>query len=205
MPCPFPRPRGLRPSVRRPGGPQSGFSLAELLLVVVIIGVLAALALPRIDPDRQRAISAMLSIGSSMQAAQREAVSRQHDVIVAIDTAGHRLVLIYDLNSNGIQDGGERQRVVSLGRDVSFSRATATARWFGAAPVSFAVAPVGFPAVTFRRSGSASGAGGLYITSVKAAGGAARRVTDTRAVEVIRATGRVEWWRYDGTTWQRGF
>lgn len=205
MLCPTPHPRGPRPSVRRNGAPESGFTLAELLIVVVIISILLALALPRIDPDRQRAITAMLSIGSSMQAAQREAVARQHDVIVAIDTVDRRLLVVFDLNSNGVRDGGERQRVVALGRDVAFSRAQATARWFGGAPVSFAAAPIGFPAVTFRRSGSASGAGGMYITSAKAAGGATRRVADTRAVEVIRATGRVEWWRYDGTAWQRGF
>jgi hypothetical protein len=28
---------------------------------------------------------------------------------------------------------------------------------------------------------------------------------DTRAVEIVRATGRTEWFKYNGTAWTRGF
>ena len=61
------------------------------------------------------------------------------------------------------------------------------------------------PAVIFHRNGSASQSGGLYLTSVRANAGVLEHQRDTRALELFRATGRPEWYRYDGTNWTRGF
>ena len=189
-------------AVRRAG--QDGFSLAELLLVVVIIGLLAVISLPRIDYTRFRADGGMQAVGTALLASQREAVTRQHDVAVLFDVPRRSLRVLYDANNNRIADPGERLRVVALDDHVVFGRGAASARGFGSAAVGFTRQVGGMPAVVFHRNGSASEAGGLYLTSRRAAGGTAH-ASDTRAVEIVRATGRPEWFLYDGHQWQRRF
>ena len=51
-------------------GPQRGFTLIEIMVVVVIIGILAALVAPKIlsRPDEARAIAAKHDIATLMQA-----------------------------------------------------------------------------------------------------------------------------------------
>jgi Tfp pilus assembly protein FimT len=176
-----------------------------MLVTVAVIGCLVAFVIPSIDPDRGRVESAMVSIGSTLIGAQREAVARQHDVMVTFDQAGSKVILDFDADNDGVKDPAERRRVVEVERQVAFARASAPARGFGAGPIAFDNGAAGLPAVTFHRNGSASQAGGLYLTSRKAASGATRRTADTRALEIVRATGRAEWWRYDGTEWRRGF
>jgi prepilin-type N-terminal cleavage/methylation domain-containing protein len=190
---------GMRP---RTG---AGFTLVEMLITVVVIGSIIVFVIPSVDPDRGRVEAAMFSLGSTLIGAQREAVARQHDVMVTFDGPGSRVILDFDSNSNGVRDPGERRRVVEVERQVAFARANAPARPFGADPIAFATSGTGLPGVTFHRNGSASQGGGLYLTSRKAASGATRRTGDTRAIEIVRATGRAEWWRYDGAAWKRGF
>lgn len=54
----------------RKSGHQQGFSLIEIMVVVVIMGVLAALVVPNVmdRPDQARAIAAKQDIGAVMQA-----------------------------------------------------------------------------------------------------------------------------------------
>lgn len=171
-------------------------------MVMVLIGILAAIAYPAIDSMRYNAESAMMQIGTALQAAQREAVARQHDVLVIFDAPNGRLRIVFDVNGNGTADGSERVRGVALEPQIVFGRGGAPARAFGAGPVTLSD---GSQTLTFHRNGSASASGGLYLTSVRAAAGEARRVRDTRAVEIVRATGRVEWFRYNMSAWARGF
>ena len=189
----------------RPIPDDRGFSTLEVLLVVAIMGILAVIALPRIDLYRIQANSAVQIMGTTMVAAQREALTKQHDIILTFDVPNRRMRIIWDANSNSTIDAGERSRSVPLDDRIRFGLGGAPARAFGAAPVNFTRTINGLPALIFHRNGSASGIGGFYVTSSRAVlDGTTKWNRDTRAVEIVRATGRTEWFKYNGTAWIRG-
>jgi prepilin-type N-terminal cleavage/methylation domain-containing protein len=183
-----------------------GFTLVEMLIVITMIGIMTGIALWRVDIARYQVNGDIQSIGTTLIASQREAIAKQHNVIVVFDTAGNRVRVIWDANNNGQYDDGEHQRMVFLGDRVQFGLGTAPAMPIGPDAIDFVQTETstGLPAVTFYRNGSASEAGGAYITSRRSIGDP-KYANDNRAMRVERATGRAEWWHYDGTTWQRGF
>lgn len=184
---------------------RQGFSLVEVLLVVVVMGLVFAMAAPRIDVANFQVSSAVQALSTTSAAAQREAITKQHDMILIFDAAQRQLRLVWDLDSDGTIDAGERIRAITLDDRVVFGLGMAPARAFGAAPINFVDQIGGMPALTFHRNGSASGIGGFYLTTRGAAAGDATKARDTRAAEIVRATGRTEWWRYSGSAWVRGF
>jgi prepilin-type N-terminal cleavage/methylation domain-containing protein len=193
-----------RNTFRRRAFPAAGYTLIELVLVVTLIGILAAFALPNIDVQRYRMDSAMRGVGMSLIGAQRAAVTRQHHIIVMIDPDGNTIRIHDDRNNDGSQDGNERIRAVPLGDHVVIGRGTASMHSIGGAEVTFTKMSGGVPAVTFRRNGAASELGGFYLTSRRHLN-SGTHAQDTRLIVVERATGRVEWHRYDGSQWVRGF
>ena len=190
----------LRHIARRRGG----YSLAEVLTVIALIGIITAMAVPRIDVSGRQATAAEQAAGLTLTAAQRAAVARQHDVVVAFDVAAAAMRIHYDADNDGRIDGGELVRHEALGSGAVFGRAGAPAYRIGSGPVSFTRTQDGKPAVTFHRNGSASEEGGFYVTSARAE--AERTPRHARVVVVDRATGRPTWatYRTEGG-WKRDF
>jgi hypothetical protein len=183
---------------------ERGISMTELVAVLVIVGITTAIVAPKIDLPHFGIDAAMRTVGTTLMVAQRDAVAAQHDIIVSFDTAGRALRIHWDADNDDTEDAGERVRTVGLDDGVTFGRPTeVAARSFGGGSVNFATVN-GLPAVIFRRNGSASESGGLYLTSLRALQPGASRPDDTRAIEFERATGRAEWFRYQGA-WRRGF
>jgi prepilin-type N-terminal cleavage/methylation domain-containing protein len=184
---------------------QAGFTLVELIVVLAMIAIVVGFAAPRIDFIHFEIQGAVQRVNSTVMAAQRTAIKRQHNVVVAFDVEGGLIRIHEDANNNRQVDPGEAIRYVDLGDHVVFGRAAAPAHpVLGEGEVSFVRTQDGFPAVIFGRGGNASEYGGLYLTSRRAAL-AGNRQGDDYAIEVERATGRVNWLHYGGTMWGRGF
>jgi prepilin-type N-terminal cleavage/methylation domain-containing protein len=189
---------------RSTSGNAPGFTLIEILTVLVVIGLVVAFAAPKIDVTKFKVESAMQGMGTLLLASERQAITTEHDIILLFDVPRQSIRVHEDVNNNGLVDAGERVRGVPLGESIVFGRGGATARPMGAAAITFTKIIGGYPALVFHRDGSASEAKGFYLTSVGAAAGTTRK-TDARAIEVEAATGRASWYRFNGTKWVRAF
>ena len=98
-----------------------------------------------------------------------------------------------------IESGACRKRAISFGLGGT------PALTIGDNAINLETYADGRPAIEFRRDGSASTGGGIYLTSQRSAAGDLGWITDTRALSITQATGRVEWLHFDGTEWLRGF
>ena len=83
-------PKGVITRVRR------GFTLAETMVVVVITGMMVTLAIPRVDTTKWRADAIATIVRTTLQYAQRQAITRQHDMVVSFDTTGERIRTFWD-------------------------------------------------------------------------------------------------------------
>lgn len=181
---------------------RRGFTMIEALLVLVIIGVVSAIGLPRLDVFKYRSDATAVTIRALLMQAQREAVVGQHDLIVSIDTVGHRMVLGFDKNNDGNVVTTERIRTQALPENSRFAApptamGTSGLNGYGAIYAEKVKSVSGYPSVIFRRDGSVSSALELYTTSARG------KSKDWRVTSVVQATGRTEYLRYNGTGWVR--
>src|SRR5262249_8936511 len=87
---------------------RRGFSILELTVVLIMMGIIAAMAVRRLNYDRYRADAAMRVVRTVLQGAQRNAIMRQTDIVVAFDLNANLLRILEDTNNNCRQDNGER-------------------------------------------------------------------------------------------------
>lgn len=177
---------------------RGGFSIVELTVIVILVGLMASIAVPRIDRTEFQIRSAIQQVQTTLIAAKHMAVLKQHDVVLAFDTAQARIRVHSDANSNGAVDSGEDVRVFDLPEDIAFGKGSAPAWGTATAAVNFTQAQAGLPSLTFHRNGAASEETRFYVTTYRAAlnGGFPE---DARAVDIQRATGRVDCRSYDTT------
>lgn len=185
-------------STRRAAEGRGGFTLVEILLVLGIVGVIMTFAAPALSPDRWRSDGAVQSVAIAMNAAQRTAVLRQHDVVMTFDVDGDVIQVHHDEDNDGVVDSGEDTRVIDMPETIGFANSGADKLPQGDAPISWA-SGTGDPALTFYRNGSASSEGAVYLSPVR--GRKASISTSARAVTVERATGVVRCWSYGTGLW----
>ncbi len=194
------RPRG---SGAAPGAPHAGgFTLVEILMVVALMGLVLAFAIPKVDFTTYRVNGAVRSVAGLIARAQRMAVTDQANVNVLFDAANNAIRIHEDANNDNVIQPAERVRSYPLGEGVIYGLGGAPARLY-AAPIGFSKTQSGVLEIVFRRDGSASENGGFYITTTAALNAA--RPRDARSIEVTRATGRVDWYQYTASGWVRKF
>jgi prepilin-type N-terminal cleavage/methylation domain-containing protein len=179
---------------------RAGFTLIELVVVMVIAGVLAAIAIPRIDLDAYRADASVQGMRTILQQAQRAALEQQYDIYAIFDTTANVITIAEDANNDGIIQPSEHIR-----RQTLYERTTYLVPPTGidsavSAPVvgSSLRSMDGLPCIVFHRDGATSGNVDVYIGTANDPNGA------IRAVRVSRATGRTVWYKYTSGHWAQG-
>lgn len=196
-------PTRLRAHRRRPGlslDDPEGFTLVEVLTVLVLVGVMAGIVVPRIDLGGARTNAMALRASSRLMMAQRVAVVRQHDVRVLFDADRRTLIVHHDEDNDRFFDGDEQVVRHDLADGVEFGRGDAKALPYGEGPISFSEDPnTGMPVVAYHRNGSASEEGVAYLVPRGESS-----PEDVRAVHVRRATGQVGCWTHRTGEWTEG-
>lgn len=177
-------------------GIQLGFTLIELILVLFILGIISAMAIPRLNLAQYRADAAAQQVRSVFQTAQRTSLTRQYDVIVSVDTTQFGLRIAEDVNNDGTIQASEWK----------FWRPTGEGNRFAVPPKGVNVTGPstsvvgtqltqvgGLPSITFHRDGSTSSDAEIYVASTD------KNRTDFRAITLTRATGRTDLYRLSGT------
>jgi prepilin-type N-terminal cleavage/methylation domain-containing protein len=187
--------RGRRASACKDGTGRRGFSLTEMLIIVVMLGILALMAFPKLDFMRYRVNSDVRSIMMTLAYAQRLAVSLQHNVQVTIDPVNRQIRTLEDKNDDGNYTTDERIRGFALSEGVVFDQN-------GAPNLPSPAASNVLTAVTFWRDGSANTAGVIFINTTR--GVAKGHNKDSRALDIARSTGRATWYTFVSGSWKRG-
>jgi type II secretory pathway pseudopilin PulG len=168
-------------------------------VVLIMVGIIAGMAIPRLSYEKYRADGAMRTVRSILQGAQRNAIMRQTDVVVGFDITGKKLEIVEDSNNNCIHDSGERLSTRPLEEGAKFA---IPAAGYGSTPSLAVSGPNtctirGLPAIQFLRDGAASTDLDVYVTSSRST------AVDFRLLRVTMATGRTDAFRFNGTTWVR--
>jgi len=180
---------------------RRGVTLIEMMIVVVLLSLVSALALPKLNLAQFRTDNSVRAVRTALQSAQRLAITRQYDVIVSFDTVNQRIRTIEDLNNNYKADAGERVSWTPLDDGVHFAPPGQGGVSGGAAGWSVLGTNVmtidGMPSVVFLRSGSASTNLEVYLSAPGSEG------SEWRAVQVTQSTGRTVWYRWLVTAWAK--
>jgi prepilin-type N-terminal cleavage/methylation domain-containing protein len=176
-------------------GDRRGFSLTEMLIIIVMLGILALLAFPKLDFMRYRVNADARNVMMTLAYAQRLAVSLQHNVQVTIDPVNRQIRTLEDANDDGTFSSNERIRGFSLSDGVVFDKN-------GAPDLPAPAATNELTSVTFWRDGSANTAGSIFLNTTR--GVAKGNNEDARGLDITRSTGRTTWYTYTGGSWRRG-
>jgi MSHA pilin protein MshC len=107
-----------------------GYSLAELVIVIVIATIMAALAIPQFNQPQIDATWYHEQVRSGVRYAQRTAVAQRRPVFVLVE-AGPRLALCY------ADPCGARVTELATGNDFVLNAPTGVALSISASPLSF--------------------------------------------------------------------
>ena len=179
---------------------RRGFSILELTVCLIMISIIAAMAIPRLNYERYRSDAAMRTVKTILQGAERNAIMRQTNIVINFDQTGRRMEILEDANNNCVFDSGERLTVRPLEEGAKF--ALPTVPYPTTSPSSFVSGPNlctmrSHPAIQFLRDGASSTDADIYVTSSRGL------ATDYRLVRVTQASGRTESFSYTGSTWMR--
>jgi len=180
---------------------RRAYTLVEMLIVIVLVAIITAMALPKVNYLSYRVDAGARSIRTALQRAQAAAVAGQHNMIVTVDAAHNRIAVISDNNNNLQADPGEQITYASLQDGAILGVPSNT--WPGApAPTAVLTGSQiqtinSLPAFVFRGDGAASSDAEIYLTTVR------NRTTDQRGISVTQATGHVDEYKNTGSVWTR--
>ena len=102
---------------------RRGFSMIEMLTTLIIMGIVAAMAVPKLDLSHMKSDAALRQVTTLFVQAQRTALAKQYNVLISVDVTGNRMRLVEDRNNSSTYDTGDRMMWMAfepgLGREAS--------------------------------------------------------------------------------------
>ena len=180
---------------------RNGFTIIELLMVVAVISIVAGWALPKFSIARYRADAAGRLVRLVLQTAQRNAITRQSNVIISFDMTYNRMRVVQEYNNNDSLNTTDQVMFKPLEEGAKYVTPT-WAGVSGAVPTGAVTGPSlktvsSMTSVIFRRDGSASSDLEVYVTTRDAV-----RV-EYRGIQLSSSTGKVDLFKWNGSTWIR--
>lgn len=151
---------------------HAGFTLVELIVVLVIVAIAAAMVVPYAFGTGAQAVSAARMIASDLQYAQNTAITSQQSVSVYFDAQGTNYSLRYNASTYLKHPITKEDYIVDFGTLDGFGSVTIVSADFG-----------GGSTVTFDVLGAPQPAGGGMVTI--------RAGVHVYRLEVAAATGNV--------------
>jgi len=192
--------------VGAPKGIRRGLTMIEIVMVVVIIGIMAKVALPSFNINRYRADGAGRLARVILQEAQRNAITRQSNVIVSFDASYNRFRVVQDYNNNDTINTTDLVQWRNMGEGAVFDKPSwSNAKGADSTVPTAAFAGIGttlrtvssLPTLIFRRDGSVSDNFYVFITTRKGV------ASEYREVICTATTGRCDLYKYNGKGWVR--
>jgi len=151
--------------------PEAGFSLTELMVVLVIVGIMTAVALPGLNKFlRSVDLNGQVQQTATMiRVVRQRAITENNNYVLTWDDTVHGFGWYDDDNNNGVKDVTEKRK-----------DATSYAAWITVANSS--TNPFGSVTTTFFPNGSASQSGTCLFTNSDGY---------TRSLSIVRPTGMV--------------
>ena len=182
--------------------------MLDTVTTVVVAGIAAAVAVPKMNLSSLQSDASLRQVSSILVGAQRTALSKQHNVIMAVNYGSKKITIVEDKNNSGKYDFGERVQIVTLDKEIKFRNTpTPLAGFTGkggiantvnvASTSGWGIPVTGDLVLTFRRNGAASGDAALFFTAKEDGD------DSFRAVLVTQSTGRTDGYRYNGSAWVR--
>jgi prepilin-type N-terminal cleavage/methylation domain-containing protein len=177
-----------------------GVTLIEMILVFVLVGIMTSVAVPYVNAPGFRADASARGTRTTLEMAQRLAITHQYNVVVSFDTINQRIRVLEDTNNNNIADPGERVRWYPFEYGMKFATPPSGAGLNGTVATSSITGTglltiSGMPSIVFLRSGSASSDAQIYLTSPRP------YTDDFRGITVTQSTGRTTYSRYLHQVW----
>lgn len=180
-------------------------TLIEMMIVIALISVITATALPKVNYTAYRVDSGARALRAAMQRAATFAVASQHNMLIAVDVPNGEMYVVEDANNNLAVDPGEHIIGIPLQDGVKFAAPPTSVTWAGAPAaasaftgttlITFTVRGNALPGFVFRCDGAASSDAQLYLTSKR------QLVSDYRGINVTQATSRADWYKDQAGSW----
>ena len=187
---------------------RRAFTMIELVIVVGVVAILAAIALPNISFSRMIMDSSAATVQNSIVATQAQVVQHNYPYILSFCFLRSQYRMVGDANSDGKYNSGESINWRTLPENMKFvippSTIDGATPWYATGPglhyINSSVCGTTSPTLNLYPNGSTSGDVVIYVGSGKSG-----RLQDYRALQVYGSTSKVYMWRMmkDGK-WKKG-